>query len=113
MNESIVNGIQIIFALICIVMGIDKFAEFLPTCSLLSFIPKELMWGTGVLEIGLGLMILLKKQVPMMVMIGTAVMAGGVGLHLATGTFDISVALISFVLGLVLIYGYKTNKNLK
>jgi len=69
--------------------------------------------GAGVLEVGLGLMILLKKQVPMMVMIGTAVMAGGVGLHLATGTFDISVALVSTILGLVLMYGYRMNKNLK
>ena len=99
---------KILFALACIIMGIDKFAEFLPHCSLLSFIPKELMWGTGVFEIGIGAMILLNRNISLMIKLGTAIMGGGVLLHLATETYDVAGALISTILGMIYLFGNRT-----
>ena len=102
---NLTNAAKILFALACIIMGIDKFAEFLPHCTLLSFIPKEMMWGTGVLEIILGLLIFMNKNTSLEIKLGTAVMGGGVLLHLATGTYDMSGALISTILGVVYLFG--------
>ena len=102
---NLTNAAKILFALACIIMGIDKFAEFLPHCTLLSFIPKEMMWGTGVLEIILGVMIFLNKNVSLAIKLGTAIMAGGVALHLFTGTYDMSGALISTILGAIYLFG--------
>jgi len=101
---NLTNIAKILFALSCIIMGIDKFVEFLPHCTLLSFIPQEMMWGTGVLEIIIGLMIFLNKNTSLMIKLGTAIMAGGVGLHLVTQTFDLGGALVSTILGLVYIF---------
>ena len=102
---NLTNAAKILFALACIIMGIDKFAEFLPYCTLLDFIPKEMMWGTGVLEIILGLLIFMNKNTSLAIKLGTAVMGGGVLLHLATGTYDMSGALISTILGVVYLFG--------
>ena len=102
---NLTNAAKILFALACIIMGIDKFAEFLPYCTLLDFIPKEMIWGTGVLEVILGVMILLNKNTSLMVKLGTAIMGGGVLLHLFTGTYDLSGALLSSILGVVYLFG--------
>jgi len=102
---NLTNIAKIGFALSCIIMGIDKFAEFLPHCTLLNFIPKEMMWGTGVLEIILGVMIFMNKNVSLVIKLGTAIMGGGVALHLFTGTYDMSGALISTILGAIYLFG--------
>jgi len=107
MNQSIESFLLLIFGAFCIVFGVDKFIEFLPTCSLVSVIPKEGMLITGVLEIVLGLLILLKKYTLASLQIATAIIIGGLMLHLITGTFDISGAVFGAVLGVGLIISQK------
>ncbi len=107
MNPTLVNTIQILFALFCILFGIDKFVEFLPTCSLLNYLPKSAMMVTGVLEILIGILLLLKKQTLLVLRLATAIMLGGFLLHIVKGTYDFSGALIGGLVGLFLIFAHK------
>jgi len=107
MNPAIINIVQIAFAIFCIVFGIDKFVEFLPTCSLTTVIPKEGMMITGVLEIGIGIMLLLKKHTLLILRIGTAIILGGLLMHIVKGTDDVGGALLGSIMGLFLIIAHK------
>ena len=111
MNPATVHIVQILFALFCILFGIDKFVEFLPTCSLLNYLPKSAMMVTGVLEIAIGILLLLKKQILLVLRLATAIMIGGLLLHVVKGTYDFSGALIGGLLGLFLIFAHKKNMN--
>lgn len=111
MNPTFINVLRIVFALNCIIFGVDKFFEFLPTCSLTNHISQRGLIVTGVIEIILGFLLLLKKWELWVLRIGTGIMIGGVAFHLAKGSYDISGALIGALIGLFLIFAYK--KQLK
>ena len=110
MNPTIVNTVQIIFALFCIAFGIDKFVEFLPTCSLANTISQRGMMLTGVLEIGIGIMLFFKKYTLLFLRLGTAIILGGLLLHIVKGTYDFSGALIGSIMGLFIIFAHKKNR---
>jgi hypothetical protein len=107
MNQKIAGTIHILFALICIVFGIDKLIEFLPTWSLTSHIFQTGMIVTGVLEIGIGIMLFLKKYTLLSLKLGTAIMFGGMLVHVIDGTYDFSGALVGLIMGMFLIYEHK------
>jgi len=112
MNPSLENMLQILFAVFCIVFGIDKFLEFLPTCSLTNHIPQSGMMVTGILEIILGIALLLKKYTFTALRLVTGIMLGGLILHLMTGSYDVGGAVFGAVLGLILIVSQKRKSKL-
>ena len=103
MNQSLESILQIIFAVFCIVFGLDKFLEFLSTCSLTNHIPQSGMIVTGVIEILIGIALLLKKYTLTSLRLATAIMIGGLAFHLFKGTYDLGGAAFGSILGLVLI----------
>ena len=104
MNSNIEKVLQISFAIFCIAFGIDKFIEFLPHCSLTDQISRRGMIATGVIEIGIGILLLLNKYTLLSLRLATAIMFGGVAMHLAKGTYDITGAAFGTILGVVLIF---------
>jgi hypothetical protein len=104
MNHTVITALRILFGIFCIAFGIDKFVEFLPKCSLLNHLPVWTMWGTGVLEIGLGLCMILDKYTMIALQIAAVVMFTGVVLHTLIGTYDFSGALIGTVVAMILIF---------
>ena len=104
MNPSLVNILRIAFGIFCIVFGMDKFLEFLPTCSLIPNLPPFSMEAVGVLEIGIGILLLLNKYTRPTLLIVTAIMSSGVLLHILLGTSDFSGALVGTIWGILLIY---------
>lgn len=110
MSPTFVNILRISFGLFCIGFGIDKFVEFLPTCSLIPHLPAFAMPLTGVLEIGVGLLLLLNKYTMTLLQLITLVMFSGVVLHTLLGTYDFSGAFIGTIWGMALVYLYKEKK---
>lgn len=107
MNPTITKSLKIVFAIFCIVFGIDKFVEFLPICSLAEYIPQKGMFVTGILEIILGIVILLDKVVLLALRVATVLIIGGLFFHLLKGTYDIGGAVLGALLGLILLFAYK------
>ena len=99
--------LQIAFALFCIAFGIDKFYQFLPTCSLISHIPPVGMMVIGVMEILIGIALLLDRYTLTALRLAVAIIIGGILMHLLTGTYDIGGAVLGSVLGLATIFLYK------
>lgn len=112
MTPTLENILLILFAIFCIAFGLDKFLEFLPTCSLTSHIPKNGLMLIGVLEILIGISLLLKKKYTLTALrLAVAIMFGGVIFHLLKGTYDIGGAVIGVVLGVILIVSQKRNQH--
>ena len=110
MNTNLEKALQISFAIFCIAFGIDKFIEFLPHCSLTDQISRRGMIATGVLEILIGILLLLNKYTLPALRLATAIMFGGVAMHLFKGTYDIPGAAIGTVIGVVLIFIQRNKK---
>lgn len=110
MNTTFVNILRITFGLFCIAFGIDKFVEFLPTCSLTYHAPNYLMQGTGILEIGIGILLILDKYTMSTLQLITVVMFSGVLLHTLIGTYDFGGAFIGSIWGMALVYLYKDHQ---
>jgi len=111
MKPIILKILRIVFAIFSIGFGIDKFVDFLPTCSLTAYIPHEGMMVTGILEIIAGIALLIKKQVLLSLRMVTALSMGGLMFHLFTGTYDFLGATFGTILGLMLIFAYKKINN--
>jgi len=58
MKPTFKNILRIAYGLFCIGFGIDKFVEFLPTCGLIPNLPPFSMELIGILEIGIGILLL-------------------------------------------------------
>ena len=107
MNPTLFTSLKIFFALFCIGFGIDKFIPFLPICSLTNYFPPYGMTVLGGIEMGLGILLLLKMKTLLLLRLITAIMIGAVLLHLFTGSFDFGGALIGSAIGLLLIFETK------
>ena len=107
MNPTFLNVLRIIFALLLIGFGIDKFVMFLPICSLTEYIPPEGNLITGIIELVFGVALVFKKYEMISLRILTAISIGGLLFHLAIGSTDFSGALVSSFMGLFLIFVYK------
>ena len=108
MNANLEKTLLILFAIFCIGFGIDKFIEFLPSCSLTEYISQRGLMVTGVLEIVIGILLLLNKYTLPALRLATAIMIGGLAMHLVKGTYDITGAAFGALLGLVLIFSQKS-----
>ena len=107
MESNYLNGLRIVLSLFCLVFGVDKFLEFLPICNLVNDLPKEAIIGLGVTEIVLGMALFSKKYLLISARLATAIMIGGMTMHLLKGTNDFGGALIGTIIGLLLIFTYK------
>ena len=107
MNPTFLNVVRIGFALFCIGFGLDKFLYFLPTCSLTQYISPTGMLITGIIELVFGMALLFKKYELMALRILTALIIGGLMLHLIKGTTDFNGAIVGSLMGLFLIFAYK------
>ncbi len=107
MNQKSVNFLRVLVALFCIFFGADKFLELIPTCSLINHITPEGMFVLGVLEIIIGVALLGKWNILLMARLATAMMIGGLLMHLIKGTNDFGGATVGALLGLSLIFTYK------
>ena len=61
----------------------------------------------GILEIGIGILLLLNKYTMPTLQVITVVMFSGVLLHTLIGTYDFSGAFIGTIWGMLLVYLYK------
>lgn len=104
MNLTFLNVLRIAFAILILAFGVDKFFPFLPTCSLNQYIPPSGMIVTGLIEIGFGITLLLKKYELIALKILTSISIGGVIFHLIIGTTDFKGAIIASLMGLFLIF---------
>lgn len=107
MKLDFLSLLRILLALCCLVFGLDKFLEFLPFCSLNEDISIEGMIGLGIVETGLGMALLFNRKLLLFARLSTAIMMGGLIMHLLQGTKDFGGALIGTILGLLLIFTYK------
>ena len=107
MSPTLANMLRIAFGIFCIAFGIDKFVEYLPTCSLIPNLPPFSMELVGILEIGMGFLLLLNKYTMPTLQIVTVMMFSGVVLHTLIGTYDFSGAFIGTIWGMLLVYLYK------
>ena len=112
MNPTTIKILRILFALFCLVFGVDKFLEFLPTCNLNQQIPPIGMQFTGIFQIIIGILLLLNKWVLLALRIVTAIIIGGLLMHLFIGQYDLTGALFGSMLGLLLIFNYKKGYRL-
>lgn len=100
------------FAIICIVLGIDKFVEFLPLCSLTDIVSREGMMVTGVLEILGGIGLLTQKYRMFSLRFLGIIMILAVVLHKFNGTSDFGGALLGvFAVFFLLYLERKRNKS--
>jgi len=107
MKPTFKNILRIAYGLFCIGFGIDKFVEFLPTCGLIPNLPPFSMELIGILEIGIGILLLLNKYTMPTLQVITVVMFSGVLLHTLIGTYDFIGAFIGTIWGMLLVYLYK------
>ena len=71
------------------------------------YIPPSGMIITGIIEIGFGIILLIKKYELLALRILTGLIIGGLIFHLGTGSTDFSGAIIGSLMGLFLIFAYK------
>jgi len=100
-----------IFAISCIIIGVDKFFEFLPICSLTYVSSKESMMVTGVLEILGGLGLLTKKFRLLSLILLGLIMFLGVVMHIVTKTTDFGGALFGLITAFFLLYGERKERK--
>ena len=99
------------FAIFCIIIGIDKFFEFLPACSLTNVASQTEMMGTGILEILGGLGLLTQKfRLPSLILLGL-IMILGLVMHISTKTTDFGGALFGLIVVFFLLYGERKQRK--
>ena len=116
MNEKVTMGIRILFGLFCLIFGINKFANFLPAFEIPGdggvlmgiYMSSGFMKIIGVIEVIGGLALLINKYVPLALTFLIAIMFNAFLFHLLHDPANIGGAIGGLVLGLILVYAYKT-----
>lgn len=115
MNSKIELGIRMLFGLLCIVFGLNKFIGFMP----MPPIPGDggVLMGIystsgffvliGALEVLGGLALVVNKFVPLALTILVAIMFNAVIFHLLHNIAGIGAAALGMVLSLALVYMHK------
>lgn len=102
-----IRSILIYFiAINLIVLGIDKFAKFIPeSCTLMDSASPTLLYVIGVIEIILAFLLFMRKGTRTILLLIFLLMAWAVGMHMKAGTDDIGgavflggISLLPFVL---------------
>ncbi|MEE9372936.1 MAG: DoxX family protein [Saprospiraceae bacterium] len=115
MNPKITMGIRILFGLLCLVFGLNKFLGFLemPPISgdggelMKIYFTSGFFKILGVLEILGGLALIAGKYVPLALTILLAIMVNAFIFHVLHNIGGIGAAALGLVLGLVLVYAYR------
>ena len=112
MNSKVTMGIRILFGLFCLIMGINKFANFLPPFEIPGdggtligiYITSGFFSLIGVLEILGGLALLTNKFVPLALTFLTAIMFNAFIFHMLHDIANIGGAVVGLGLSLVLVF---------
>lgn len=116
MNSKVLMGIRILFGIFCVVFGLNKFLNFM------SFPPIPGDGGTlmgiyftsgfikiiGVLELVFGLLLLANKYVGVALIFLVAIMFNAFLFHVLHDMSNLAGAAIGLLMGLILVYGYKS-----
>jgi len=115
MNPKITMGVRILFGLLCLIFGIDKFVPFLDVPpipgdggELMSIYARSgFLKIIGALEILGGLALLLNKFIPLAVIVMLAIMFNALFIHLLYDPENSIGAIAGLIMGFVLIYANK------
>ena len=115
MNPKIVLGTRILFGLLCLIFGIDKFVPFLEVPpipgdggELMRIYAKSgFLKMIGALEILGGLALLTNKFIPLAVILMLAIMFNALVIHLLYDPINSIGAIAGILMGFVLIYEEK------
>lgn len=89
-------------ALNLIILGIDKFLKIFPlACTLMADASDNLLYGIGVAEIMLGILLLIGKAQKLILTFIILFMLFAVIMHLMQGTYDISAAVFFAILAAI------------
>ena len=105
------NILQYILAISMIIVGIDKFLFFLPTCSLTEVASTTQLMVVGIIEIILGILLLLDKQAIIILIITILLMLFAIVTHLMIGTIDIAFAVMGLITTIIILF-QKRKENL-
>lgn len=92
----------IFIAINLLILGVDKFFLFIPlSCTLLVDASKSMMYGLGVVEIGLAILLLLGKFTKSILIGVCLLMVWAIAMHFISGTYDIGGAVFLAILSVV------------
>lgn len=92
----------IFIAINLLILGVDKFFQFIPlSCTLMIDASKSLMYGLGVIEVGLGILLLLGKFTKFILIGVCLLMVWAIVMHLVSETYDIGGAVFLAILSIV------------
>ncbi len=115
MNSNFTTLLRIILALILLVFGVNKFLEFIPAPELSSEASDFMgslvdtgyvLYFLGILEIGIGILLLLKKWVPFALLVLVPISVNILMFHIFMDLPDILQAIVVAGLNAVLIMKY-------
>lgn len=115
MNDKVTMGLRILFGLMMLIFGINKFAHFLPMPAIEGdggtlmaiYASSGFMTLIAVLEILIGIALLLGKYVPLAITFGVAIMFNAAVFHALHDMAGIGGAALGLILSLALVYAYK------
>lgn len=115
MNEKVTRIVRIIFGVFCLFFGINSFAHFIefPPIPgdggelLRIYADSGFMYLIAALEIIGGLALLIKKYIPLALMVLIAILFNATVFHALHDPGNIFGALLGLIMGLVLVYAYK------
>lgn len=112
MNDKVAMGIRILFGLMCLIFGLNKFIGFMPFPPIPGdggtlmgiYATSGFMKIIGVLEILGGIALLVNKFVPLWVTILVAIMFNAFLFHVLHDMANIAGAVVGLILSLLLVY---------
>ena len=115
MNPKVTMGIRIVFAVFCLIFGINKFANFLPFPEIPGdggtligiYASSGFLKIIGILEILGGLALLSGRFVSLALTILVAIMFNAALFHGLHDPAGIGGAVVGLLLGLILVYFYR------
>jgi len=112
MNDKVAMGIRILFGLMCLIFGLNKFIGFMPFPDIPGdggtlmgiYDTSGFLKIIGVLEILGGIALLVNKFVPLWVTILVAIMFNAFLFHALHDMANIAGAVVGLILSLLLVY---------
>ena len=112
MKQNIFTIARILFGLFCLMIGLDKFLDFLGGCTLQPITNQYLWMGLGVLQIATATGLLLNKYVDLALKVAIGIFIGAIVFHIFNDTFDVGGAIFGALAAVFLLLGNQEVKNL-
>ena len=118
MNSTVFKVIRIIFGVLLVIFGANKFLNFMPAPDempepVISYMTALMSTKTldlvGIVEIVAGISFIFNKYGGLLAIILMSVSINAVLFHAFLGPADIAGAIILLILNIVMLYGYKDN----